>query len=132
MADLASIPAAIAASTPPATDNTSVLQWAVGILVAVVVFLAGLLIAWILADRKERKDRDLAAAAAAVTAANACKEENNKAWAKVEERDKQLLEITTASIKATGESARAMDRMSDTLDGVANVVRETQMHRSRP
>ena len=111
MADASTMITAASSFAPANAENNTVILWAVGLLVIVAVFLAKHLLDTLKQNKSE------------------CREENAKAWSKVEERDEELKAMRREGVVSNAATATAMVRMSDAVDELTSVVRGSGMHR---
>lgn len=105
MADLPIPPA------PASTDNTTVILWVVGVLMLAVIVLIKWIKDYMEASKIEAKEREAK-----------CEVRANAAYAMVEKRDAQILEITIGQQAASAASATAITNMTNAVERLTSVV----------
>lgn len=111
--DLNAIP-----SAPASTDNGTVILWVVGVLFIGGIFVYRQLAARIAANETESKARE-----------KACQDERAQAWAKVEEREKELRELLQGTV-AKGllvqqQATEAMAKMATSIDKLTQTIEDS-------
>jgi uncharacterized protein HemX len=118
LVDLHPLTVGALAPAPVASDNTTVILWVVAVLVVVVLALARLFLSQIRSERAER-----------IAQANDCRAENQKAWAKVEERDREITALVRDGQRLQGDTVHALGRVADAVSKLEHIVRDSQRER---